>query len=243
MRARSYEPQLGSFTSRDPLFANTDQAYVYARGDPVNTTDPSGLDASGCTGAPAGLSGTWGYCIGIVGDGTIVQQIKTSAYTTYSGCSVAQILINGVVTFQKPEVCYDANAGPSPYTASPDVGIDPITFLTGRHLTAQWGCSDASVSSGNWNSSACHQLYSANGITPFKAGDQVCEQYTGTGISGSSSYNSSTPRACETIGSNTSEGPLGTRRVSPLPPRLPNPLPPLPGFAPATLTAYQQQDC
>jgi hypothetical protein len=36
---------------------------------------------------------------------------------------------------------------------------------------------------------------------------------------------------------------LGTRRVSPLPPRLPNPLPPLPGFAPATLTAYQQQDC
>jgi RHS repeat-associated protein len=43
MRARSYDAQDGSFTTRDPAFSSTDTAYTYAGGDPVNEADPSGL--------------------------------------------------------------------------------------------------------------------------------------------------------------------------------------------------------
>jgi RHS repeat-associated protein len=43
MRARWYAPQTGQFTSRDPAFSQTDQAYTYAADDPVNGSDPSGL--------------------------------------------------------------------------------------------------------------------------------------------------------------------------------------------------------
>jgi RHS repeat-associated protein len=43
MRARWYDPETGGFTSRDPAFAATDEAYAYAGGDPVNRSDPSGL--------------------------------------------------------------------------------------------------------------------------------------------------------------------------------------------------------
>jgi len=43
LRARWYESQTGGFTSRDPVFASTDEAYTYAGDDPVNGSDPSGL--------------------------------------------------------------------------------------------------------------------------------------------------------------------------------------------------------
>ena len=42
-RARWYQPQTGAFISRDPAFAQTDTAYTYAGGDPVNGSDPTGL--------------------------------------------------------------------------------------------------------------------------------------------------------------------------------------------------------
>jgi RHS repeat-associated protein len=42
LRARWYEPQSGGFTTRDPLFSDTGDAYVYANDDPVNATDPTG---------------------------------------------------------------------------------------------------------------------------------------------------------------------------------------------------------
>jgi hypothetical protein len=47
MRARFYESQTGGFTTRDPMFSQTDQAYAYAGGDPVNASDPSGMNDSG----------------------------------------------------------------------------------------------------------------------------------------------------------------------------------------------------
>jgi RHS repeat-associated protein len=57
-RARWYQPQTGSFTSRDPAFAATDTAYTYSRGDPVDNSDPSGLcllgDGINCAGLPIG---------------------------------------------------------------------------------------------------------------------------------------------------------------------------------------------
>jgi RHS repeat-associated protein len=44
LRARWYETQVGAFTTRDPAFASTDTAYIYAGDDPVNETDPTGLE-------------------------------------------------------------------------------------------------------------------------------------------------------------------------------------------------------
>jgi RHS repeat-associated protein len=44
MRARYYDPQTRQFLTRDPLVALTRQPYLYANGNPVNFTDPSGLD-------------------------------------------------------------------------------------------------------------------------------------------------------------------------------------------------------
>ena len=54
MRARWFEPQTGAFATRDPAFAQTDQAYAYAGDDPVNESDPSGL-ASASTAIDGGV--------------------------------------------------------------------------------------------------------------------------------------------------------------------------------------------
>jgi RHS repeat-associated protein len=47
MGTRYYDPQTGQFLTSDPLRAVTRQPYAYANGDPVNFTDPSGLQAGG----------------------------------------------------------------------------------------------------------------------------------------------------------------------------------------------------
>jgi len=44
LRARTYNPVVGQFLTRDPLEQQTGQAYAYAGGDPVNNSDPSGQD-------------------------------------------------------------------------------------------------------------------------------------------------------------------------------------------------------
>jgi RHS repeat-associated protein len=44
--ARYYDPDLGRFTQRDP--SGRDLPYAYAGCDPVNNTDPTGLDVIGC---------------------------------------------------------------------------------------------------------------------------------------------------------------------------------------------------
>jgi len=50
LRARTYNPAVGQFLTRDPLEQQTGQAYAYANGDPVNNSDPSGqaYDLYGC---------------------------------------------------------------------------------------------------------------------------------------------------------------------------------------------------
>lgn len=43
LRARYYDPATGQFLTRDPPAAATRHPYLYANGDPINNTDPSGL--------------------------------------------------------------------------------------------------------------------------------------------------------------------------------------------------------
>ncbi|RYZ39153.1 MAG: hypothetical protein EOO71_21220, partial [Myxococcaceae bacterium] len=59
--ARIYDPVLGRFLSRDPLFlprtAATTNTYAFAMNDPVNQSDPSGLDPGGGPESPGGGGG------------------------------------------------------------------------------------------------------------------------------------------------------------------------------------------
>jgi RHS repeat-associated protein len=43
LRARQYDPATGQFLNRDPMEAVTREAYAYARANPLNATDPTGL--------------------------------------------------------------------------------------------------------------------------------------------------------------------------------------------------------
>jgi RHS repeat-associated protein len=56
--ARLYDPAIGRFLSRDPLLiprtAATSNPYAFAMNDPVNRSDPSGLDPSICHGIDSG---------------------------------------------------------------------------------------------------------------------------------------------------------------------------------------------
>ncbi|MGH9170877.1 MAG: DUF6531 domain-containing protein [Acidimicrobiales bacterium] len=94
MRARWYDPATGTFTTLDPDFSATDQAYGYAGGDPVGETDASG-------------ESTHGYCLGgggQVGYGVASGEINfclmedypsplktTGGYNTYNNIGVVTI--------------------------------------------------------------------------------------------------------------------------------------------------------
>ena len=59
MGARSYDPTLGRFTTRDPVgFSGGANHYAYASSDPINRIDPSGLSAIGCLQDVLGLAGS-----------------------------------------------------------------------------------------------------------------------------------------------------------------------------------------
>jgi RHS repeat-associated protein len=60
LRARVYDPSTAQFLSVDPLVAKTGEPYSYARGNPVNSGDPSGK-------LPIGLGSSWGISIKIGG--------------------------------------------------------------------------------------------------------------------------------------------------------------------------------
>jgi RHS repeat-associated protein len=74
-KARMYSPKLGRFMQVDPLgYADGVNLYGYVRGDPLNNTDPSGLQ----TGS-----------IFPTGDGSCVSDISCKGSNTPSGASVA----------------------------------------------------------------------------------------------------------------------------------------------------------
>ena len=72
MRARYYDPTSGEFTSMDPLYLSTYQAYEYAGGDPVNGSDPSGASSASTVSLP--VSSCWA-------GGTVCPSVDVSTLT------------------------------------------------------------------------------------------------------------------------------------------------------------------
>jgi len=62
--ARDYDPSVGRWTQKDPIsFAGGQQnIYVYVNDDPINGSDPSGLDAGQCSYTPDDCSRSPGGC-------------------------------------------------------------------------------------------------------------------------------------------------------------------------------------
>ena len=85
-RARFYEPTTGTFTTRDPAFATTDTAYTYAGDDPVNGSDPSGLETVGLCGSVSLGGGVFKQVLSAVGLGLL-----TSTAASGSICEVDTI--------------------------------------------------------------------------------------------------------------------------------------------------------
>jgi RHS repeat-associated protein len=73
LRARYYDPTTGQFLTQDPMAAATRSPYGYASYDPVDGTDPSGLDDCGwnvyCT-----MSNAWNQMCGYTGWSAEVRQ-------------------------------------------------------------------------------------------------------------------------------------------------------------------------
>jgi RHS repeat-associated protein len=64
MRARWYEPQTATFDTPDPMAAVSGAPYNYAKGDPIDNTDPTGMYTVGvCGGAAAGAAAIAGIAI------------------------------------------------------------------------------------------------------------------------------------------------------------------------------------
>ena len=67
---RYYDPQTGQFLSVDPMVATTGEAYAYTGDDPVNDTDPGGLDTYPVVGSGGGDDGFIGSSSGSGGVGS-----------------------------------------------------------------------------------------------------------------------------------------------------------------------------
>jgi RHS repeat-associated protein len=106
MRARWYQSQTGEFTTRDPDFNETDQAYAYAGDDPVNGSDPSGQCVS--------LFG-----IACVGGGSVTTSVgfdfnpsaSAQVLSTLGGCHLFGSFLPSCIQQSSVAQCIDAGEG------------------------------------------------------------------------------------------------------------------------------------
>jgi len=140
MRARWYQPQTGQFTSVDPSFSETDQAYEYAGNDPINSSDPSGqfyiciglFETIACSGGRSPSCHDWigigGYCATpphqpVNGfscfEGTV---LAVAGGGTSSGCPSGKVLLsNELINYMN-----SLNGPPQPGNIKFELGVAPL---------------------------------------------------------------------------------------------------------------------
>ncbi|HEY2547184.1 MAG TPA: RHS repeat-associated core domain-containing protein [Candidatus Acidoferrum sp.] len=167
--ARYNASSMGRFTSPDPLGGHqedpqTMNRYAYVRNNPLNLTDPTGLDFylqcqtsdhSGCTQVqidPNNKNGTYWVQAGKDGNATVVTSDEIRV-----GAASATFSENGVVINGKGEGIYFDNPAGQTKDASGNVVDDsnPITLagsgaLKNLSFTVNGNCSGTCLSSGEW---------------------------------------------------------------------------------------------
>jgi RHS repeat-associated protein len=129
--ARLYDPAIGRFLSRDPLFlprtAATTNPYAFALNDPINRSDPSGLDP-GC-GFSTSASNDGDLCVKEKGDTT------TPGSSGDSGAAGGSLGSLWLISGSEPREYHGSGSGrggteaPDPAPTPPALGATRITSI------------------------------------------------------------------------------------------------------------------
>jgi RHS repeat-associated protein len=99
LHAREYDPRTGQFLTPDPLVSMTGEPYSYAGDNPINESDPSGLDCAAF----------WGVIgLGKTGAGNCAAQLGGWIGSTIGGVgrrSPSRPLVRGPVPWPGPTPC------------------------------------------------------------------------------------------------------------------------------------------
>jgi RHS repeat-associated protein len=97
LRARFYNAPTGGFTTRDPAFAVTDTAYTYAEDDPVNASDPSGLDCGVASIFCASYDASAGLVKGAYHHIGVILEVTAAGICVVSTVGVCFVAVAGAV--------------------------------------------------------------------------------------------------------------------------------------------------
>ena len=132
MRARYYDPLTAQFLTRDPLVAFTLQPYLYAAGDPVNVTDPTGADDSGSDSSQT-MQTVAQYVNGVL----VIIQVPIAVNNTVNNITNS---VNGAVTTVTNTI---TNVGNTVSTTASNVTNSIGTGLTNIGNSIQSGINNA----------------------------------------------------------------------------------------------------
>jgi RHS repeat-associated protein len=141
-RHRYYDPNSGQFTQEDPIgLAGGLNAYGFAGGDPVNYSDPFGLDAclhrGNCTQVQGGeqegvahdkahdeaVAGGWMMALAFA----LLQQDADAAATSISESAIEPTEASPVEEEELPAIIY-REGDPSPSNLTPGEGEDGVSY-------------------------------------------------------------------------------------------------------------------
>jgi len=157
MRARYYDPATAQFISRDPIESLTGQPYEYANDDPLNLSDPSGLDwgwnpwddaKQAASDVAGGAATAWNYtggkAVDYVTTHTIGQCVNVNAAFGIGGSAEACLALVG----GKPTVIANAEGGGGTPGISITTGLLISNAQDPSQLRGLFGAAGVSVGEG-----------------------------------------------------------------------------------------------